>query len=181
MSDLELYIYIALALIYFLTRALKQKKTPRPPGNYSDTSTREQDSSPGPAKDRPLTFEELLQEFTGNKEPPQTATTVSEEKEIEEEPVETIEEDHEYRTYEGYDDYKTTSYPDYDELYEKSKKLLTIDEQVSLDEPLTIQFKEYEIQSSLNDRAKKFRQMLMQRDSLKDAFILKELLDPKYL
>jgi hypothetical protein len=181
MSDLELYIYIGLALIYFLTRALKQKKAPRPPGNYKNTSPKEQESSSGPVRERPMTFEELLKEFTGYKEPPQTVTPAAEEKEIEEEYVETIEEDHEYQTYEGYDDYKKSGYTSYDEVYGKSQNLTTIDEQISLDEPLERQFEEYETQLPSCDRAKKYRQMLMRRESIRDAFILKELLDPKYV
>lgn len=181
MSDLELYIYIGLVLIYFLSRAFKQKKSPRPPGDYKDSTVNDQGSVQKPKRERPMTFEELLQEFTGYKEPPQTMTpevTVEEEQEVESEPAV---EDQEYPTYAGYDDYKTTSYTNYDELFEKSQKLTTLDDQIDLDEPIEKQFEVYESPSGTCDRARKYRQMLLKRESLRDAFILKEILEPKYL
>jgi len=182
MSDLELYIYIGLALIYFITRALKQKKTPRPPGNYRNPTPMEQESSRESPRERPMTFEELLQEFTGNKEPAPTFTPAAAEELQEEEEVETIAEDSEIQTYEGYDDYKTSGYTSYEELYEKSQNLSTIDEQVSLEERMEKEFEEeYEPKTETFYRAGKYRQMLMRKESLRDALILKEILNPKYL
>ena len=181
MSDLELYIYIGLALIYFITRALKQKKTPRPPGNYRNTTPAEQESARESPRNRPMTFEELLQEFTGQKEPAPPVTPAAMEEVQEEEEFETIQEDSEIQTYEGYDDYKTSSYTSYEELYDKSQNLQTIDEQVSLKEHPERQFEEYEPKPPTFYRAGKYRQMLKRKESLRDALILKEILNPKYL
>lgn len=181
MSDLELYIYIGLVLIYFLSRAFKQKKTPRPPGDYKDSTANDQGSEPQPKRERPITFEELLQEFTGYKEPPQTITKEKIEEEEQEVEIEPAGRDQEYQTYEGYDDYKTSGYTNYDEFLEKSQNLTTLDEQVNLEEPIDKQFEAYESPSEICDRARKYRRMLLKRESLRDAFILKEILDPKYL
>lgn len=183
MSDLELYIYIGLVLIYFLTRVLKQKKTPRPPGDYKDSAPGDQGHDFRPKRERPMTFEELLQEFTGTKEPPQTVLPDEIKVEEHEAEMEPVAENHEYQTYEGYDDYKTSSYTNYDEVFEKGRNLTTLDEQIDLGEPIEKQFEAYESTSGAEicDRARKYRRMLMKRDSLRDAFILKEILDPKYL
>lgn len=181
MSDLELYIYIGLVLIYFLSRAFKQKKTPRPPGNYKDSKANDQGREPQPKRERPMTFEELLQEFTGYKEPPQTMTPEVMEEEEQEKVLEPATEAYEYQTYEGYEDYKTSSYTNYDEVFEKGQNLTTLDEQIDLKEPIEKQFEPYDSASETCDRTKKYRRMLMKRESLRDAFILKEILDPKYL
>ena len=180
MKDLELYIYIALALIYFLSRAFRQKKPKRPPGSYTNLPTSEQNTSPKTERDRSITFEELLQEFTAYKEEPQSKEIAEEIKEEEEEMVQTAEIENEYQTYEEYDDYKSTDYINYDDIYKKSSERTTLDEQVNLEEPINKNFTEYEIPDSATLRAKKFREMLSDKKSFKDAFILKELFDPKY-
>jgi hypothetical protein len=181
MSDLELYIYIGLILIYFLTRVLKKKKTPGPPGNYRDSASNKPESDQQPARERPMTFEELLQEFTGYKEPPQSAMPEVVEEKVIEEQDETVEEDQEYHTYEGYEDYKTSGYTNYEELYKRSQDLTTLDEKINLEEPIEKQFEPYDTIPGKHERARKYRQMLMKRESIRDAFILKEILDPKYL
>ncbi|MBR9999466.1 MAG: hypothetical protein KFF73_10865 [Cyclobacteriaceae bacterium] len=178
MSDLELYIYIALALIYFLSRVFKQKKSPRPPGNYRDAASGKPDSPSRPQGERQLTFEELLQEFTGYKEPQQTVAPEHGEllEEMEFEEATPVEE--EYKYYEGYDDYKKSSYMDYNQVPEKD--LTTIDEQVSFEDPLEKKFEDIVVESVESSRALRYREMLLKNESIRDAIILKELLDRKY-
>jgi hypothetical protein len=181
MNDLELYIYIALALIYFLTRAFKPKKSPRPPKDIRGPASDSPDSTSRPARERPMTFEELLQEFTGYREPQQTlAPTREEEVEEEVQHEEIQEEEHEYKYYEGYDDYKKSSYADYNTVQQLEKDLTTIDEQVSFEEPLEKKFDWGEIEIVKSIQSEKYRKMLQNPESIRDAIILKELLDRKY-
>jgi hypothetical protein len=182
MNDLELYIYIALVLIYFLTRVLRPRKAKKPPKNVTDASGPDRESSQTEPRQRPMTFEELLEEFTGYKEPPQTvnpADEVQEEEKKSEKPAPAI--DDEFQYYEGYDDYKKGEYTNYDDVFEKTGDLKTLDEQVSLEEPLQKRMEVIEKKVYASSRAKKFREMLISRESFRDAVILKELLDPKYL
>jgi hypothetical protein len=181
MSDLELYIYIALALIYFLTRVFKPKKNPRPPGNYKDSAADTSETPARPSRERQMTFEELLQEFTGYREPPQTAAPDFEEEVKEEKiPEEIQEEKEEYQYYEGYDDYKKSSFTGYNSIPQEERKMVTIDEQVSLDEPLLRKFEWGVDELSESSYTTKYRNMLKNRESIRDAIILKEILDRKY-
>ncbi len=61
MDDIQTWLYVIIGLIYFIVRAVKKKK-PIPPSTESQQRT----SSQGSATERrkPLTFEELLKEFT---------------------------------------------------------------------------------------------------------------------
>jgi hypothetical protein len=128
-----------------------------------------------------LTFEELLEEFTGYKEPPKTVTQAEEITDVKEEQEEIPAADEEIQYYDEYDDYKSGEYKNYDKIFEKSEELTTLDEQVSLEEPVQKEWKVYERQPVTYSKAKRFREMLTAKDSIKDAIILKELLDPKYL
>ena len=186
MNDLELYIYIALVLIYFVSRALKRKKAPKPTDKYTAPASRNQETSRTETRERPLTFEELLEEFTGYKEVPQTVhreevQEFEEETAMEPEYREPSTSNDEYKHYEGYDDYKKGDYTNYDELYKKSQDLTAPDEPLGLDKPLQRMPEAAERFDVPSSRAKKIREMLLSKNSLKDAIILKELLDPKYL
>ncbi len=180
MNDLELYIYIALALIYFLSRAFRQKKPKQPPGSYTNLPTSGQNTTSKSERDRTKTFEELLQEFTGYKEAPLTKEMAEENEKVEEEVVEAAEIPDEYQTYEEYDDYKSSDYINYDDIYKKSGEFTTLEEQGSLEVPIDIIFDKSEIDKGATLRAKRYRQMLVDKQSFKEAFILKELFEPKY-
>ncbi len=176
MDDLQLYIYLALAIIYFIARALKPAKKAKPP--VGRQTMEEEESAPSaPSGERPLSFEELLKEFTGQK---QSKPSPRQEEKSEKETVEVAMTDNEYRTYDEYDDYKTGEYAQYEQQYKPARELKTIDEQVSLEEPIEKAFEEYEIQQEGLIRAKKYRDLLTSQDTLKDAIILREILQPKY-
>jgi hypothetical protein len=179
MNDLELYIYIALALIYFLSRAIRKKKPVRPPAQKPRSASDDTYQSASP-KERPLTFEDLLKEFTGQKE----AETLEEEKLIETTEMSSSERKNEYEEdlyAENYNSYKEDSYKSYEEVYNNSKDLKTIDEQVSLNVIGRKRFDEYIIEKQENIHvANRFRKILKNSDTIRDAIILKEILDRRY-
>ena len=67
--DREVIIYIVFAIIYFVVRMLKKKQQP-PDATERDF---EQETGQGgqPASERPVSFEDLLRELTGQKQPQQ--------------------------------------------------------------------------------------------------------------
>jgi hypothetical protein len=174
MDDLELYIYIALGAIYFLSRVLRKKKPAPPPQKHRNT-----DSGRGyeqtPRTEKPVTFEDLLKEFTGQKEKP--------EYEYEEEPEE-LEESYTQEVEQSAGEYATeeeVSYKSYEEVYNVNKDYKTLDEQVKLELAEKKRFDEYKISEGVNiHTAKRFRDLLQNKDGIKDAIILKEILDHKY-
>jgi hypothetical protein len=181
MNDLEIYIYIALAAIYFLSRAFRKKNPAKPPRPTSRTSSENGYEHPA-RKEKPLTFEDLLKEFTGQKEEP--VTEVHEE-EIEEESYKSLEQEYinsEEQPYSAeYETHDESQYKSYEEVYGKGEHLKTLDEQVQINEPVRKRFEEYKIEERLNiHTASRFRELLKNKDSIKDAIVLKEILDRKY-
>jgi hypothetical protein len=179
MNDLEIYIYIALAVIYFLSRAFRKKNPAKPP-RPTQRTTSQDDYEQQSQKEKPLTFEDLLKEFTGQKEKP-----VHEVEEEEEERYESLEQEYidaEAEPYSAeYESYDESQYRSYDEVYGKGKDLKTLDEQVQINEPFRKRFDEYMIQKEVNiHNASRFRELLKNKDSVRDAIILKEILDRKY-
>ncbi len=72
-------------------------------------------------------------------------------------------------------------YKSYEEVYSMNKDLKTLDEQVKLEIAEKKRFDEYKIEEGRNIHvAKRYREMLHNKDSIKDAIILKEILDHKY-
>ncbi len=178
MDDLELYIYIALGVIYFLSRAFRKKKPVTPPRKQQDANSREgheQDHR----TEKQVTFEDLLREFTGQKKEPEY-----EYEEGPEEHEQSYDEEKYYQEEESAEEYATeeeVGYKSYEEVYSMNKDLKTLDEQVNLEIAEKKRFNEYKIEEGRNIHvAKRFREMLHNKDSVKDAIILKEILDHKY-
>jgi hypothetical protein len=180
MNDLEIYIYIALAVIYFLSRAFRKKKSSKPPSSRPRTSSQDGYEHPT-SKEKPLTFEDLLKEFTGQKE-----ETVSEQGgdliEVEDNDVIKEKYGNEEEIYSNeYEKQEEVQYKSYEEVYASKERLKTLDEQIQLNEPARKRFDEYKIKKKVNiHTASRFRELLKNKDSLKDAIILKEILDRKY-
>jgi hypothetical protein len=178
MDDLELYIYIALGLIYFLSRAFRKKKPVTPPPKRQETNSGggyQQD----PAKEKQVTFEDLLREFTGQKKEP--------EYEYENEPDEYEESYNEDKYYQEEESAvestleEETGYKSYEDVYSMNKDLKTLDEQVDLDVSEKKRFAVYKIEEGINiHTAERYRELLQNKDNIKDAIILKEILDHKY-
>ncbi len=183
MDELQIYIYLALALIYFLSQAFRKKK-PKQPRGYGESDTAEEETSRIPERDRSMTFEELLEEFTGQrseeKAKEEARKKAREAYELEEEPEEPeIMKDDEYKVYDEYDDYKASAYREYTDYSAQSSKLKTLDEQVDIEEPIEKLFDGYQDKYK-QTRADKYRKILSNPETIKDAIILKEILDPKY-
>ncbi|MEQ8711521.1 MAG: hypothetical protein RIC80_00800 [Cyclobacteriaceae bacterium] len=66
MDDFQTILYIVVGIIYFLSRALKKKKPPVKPSRPGQDT---EDDTPQTTASKPLTFEELLREFTEGKQP----------------------------------------------------------------------------------------------------------------
>jgi hypothetical protein len=189
MSDLELYIYIGLILIYFLSRALRKKKTDNPPVQKSGSPSNRDAYEKASTEERPMTFEDLLKEFTGQREEVTPTVEVEEPVEVETNPQDESSIENEGET--SYNDYKSynenlyenyeETYKSYEEVFGKQDELVTLDEQVDFNRPRGKRFEGYKIQEEENIHvAQRCRKMLMNRVSIKDAIILKEILDRKY-
>jgi hypothetical protein len=180
MDDLELYIYIALGVIYFLSRAFRKKKPVAPPRNQRNAEP-DYGNNRAPQKEKQVTFEDLLREFTGQKKEP----VYDYEEEEGEADVSSYEEESYYSEEElrekEYADREEVEYKSYDEVYNVNKDFKTLDEQVDIELNKKKRFEEYKIEEQVNvHTAKRFRELLQNKDSIKDAIILKEILDRKY-
>ena len=171
MDDLELYIYIALGVIYFLSRAFRKKKSVTPQQNKRNADSA-QDYDEDTRTEKTVTFEDLLREFTGQKE----ESKYEYEEEVEEPDSSYVEESpREYAATEE------VEYKSYDEVYNVNKDLKTLDEQVNLEATGKKRFEEYKIEEGVNvHTANRFRELLRNKDSIRDAIILKEILDRRY-
>lgn len=161
--DKELIIYIIFIVIAILTRVLKNKKgnAPAPP-----RKPQEEDGSPKKSQ-RPLTFEELLREFTGEG---------SAEEPVKESRTEYAPTEQPY-SYEEDDEVRQA----YERSISEAKKLKTLDEQVSLDEPLTRlrPFDSYSTEEE-NNSADTILEALKDPDGARNAIILSEIINRKY-
>ena len=188
MDDVQLYIYLALALIYFLSRAFKTKKPVNQGGGQPANPFGEEDIDPQSGRNRPISFEDLLKEFTREQE---EQLDQKQEKTVRSDPYQDMSEEPEtvtpqpepepepQLTYDSYDDYRSP-YQNYEDIY-GSQENTTLDVQVSLDEPLKKRFDVYKIgQEEEGAPASHFRALLRDPDSIKDAIVLKEILDRKY-
>lgn len=165
--DVELILYIIFIVIAILSRVLKAKKesnspTTSDPGESMDT--------PRKKTEKTLTFEELLREFTGE--------DTSHRQEPEPQPQYTREEEgYSYEEEYADDEIRET----YSRSVNEAKKLKTIDELVSLDEPLERMehFKQYEAEEE-NTVASEVLEMLQDEEGARKAIILSEIINRKY-
>ena len=179
MDDLQIYIYLALAAIYFLSRAFKSKKRSQSPGKLPDSDPYNEMPEEQSQRDRPMTFEDLLKEFSGKKE----ERKLEEYEETEESEMSSYEEEMvtQDSIQPSYDTYNDPGYINYDEVYQGKDKIKTLDEQViveKLDKERHDKYKIIKVKSA--NYASRIRKILHSKDSIKDAIILKEVLDRKY-
>ncbi|RED96113.1 hypothetical protein [Marinoscillum furvescens] len=176
MDDIQFWLYLVFGAIYFITRSLKKKNPPQPksrPQQQTDESTQR--------RNRPVTFEELLQEFTEGKSTPK--------EEEKPEPVEATQVVKERKWQEEnrpkeYEEGKTRRFSD-----EESRKVY--EESIKRAEGTELEFKRDEhFQSKLKSRAKRESEsnevaadvlaMLQDQDQAKRAVVLSEILNRKY-
>ena len=196
MDDFQVIIYIIIVVILFVSRVLKARKKAEQPGPpapkryeetevYPDTNPKPYNTSPKP---RQLTFEDLLKEFSGyeNKEkelaPAKPDTyQIPPKAELRPEPQE-------YRSYESPDAFPTheeeearslESLVSYEEMYHEPGMVSISDtKSVDINED---RFTEYESHLKIDiHKANRFKRLLRNSISIKDAVILKEILDRKY-
>lgn len=65
MDNIQFWIYVAFAALYFLSRALKKKPDQKRPKRRPRSPLETEDSQKAGRTEKPKTFEELLAEFTG--------------------------------------------------------------------------------------------------------------------
>ncbi len=155
MDDIQNLLYLAILVIWFLSRVFgKKKQKPKP---VSGTPGPNQDSKSAP-EPPPVTFEDILRELTGGstkEEPaPYEEEYVSDEVEYQEE-----DDGHEYEP-------------------------IAPDPVILTPQPVEYEqraFKQFRIKSSRGSKsARKVRKLLQSRNGLKQAIILKEILDRPY-
>jgi hypothetical protein len=196
MDDYQVIIYIILVVIYIISRALKAKKkidpTVRPPeqryeetGPYPESASKPFNTTPKP---RQLTFEDLLKEFSGYEE--KESHSAPAETETAELPYKTVTkpETREYQSYESPGNFPTYKYEEaksleslvsYEDMYQSPGKVEQADtKHADINES---RFKEYTSYKGFDiHKAGRFRKLLHNATSMKDAVVLKEILDRKY-
>ena len=196
MSDIQIIVYILLIVIYIISRAMKAKKkfippeTGKPgfPQDIDETEAAEIPRPYNPPVSQPVTFEDLLKEFTGYKEPEVTSKPQPEaDREIKKAVVENP-----YLKYNRPDvrensrqDYRSLeqiSYEEpvsYEDIYKGPEKMVEADSE-PIDENKSrfvtyATLKEFDLHTS-----SRFRNLLRNPMTVKDAIVLKEILDRKY-
>ena len=195
MMDIQFWIYLIIAIIYIVSRAMKKAENQAPEAN-DQKPTRHTDRERPVSTDRPktLTFEDLLREITEAKQPPkapaQTAPARTEYVE-----TEVIDYDdqigEEVRDLEVVDydrrkvDYELRKKDRRNDAYEEAKRMAF--NRPSLEETMRLKdtnvqfekFKEFEIEERpnlLNEYTKEFRD----GEGLKKAVVLSEILKRKF-
>ena len=164
MDDIQNIIYFAVLIIWFLSRAFggskkkKQKQYPTPPINQSDEYGEVLDQP----KSEPVTFEDILRELSGA--PPKAQPAPEPEPQY-------------YEQESNYEDV-------FGKPYEETEALDAPQEKKAIGHPdFVIEggFKEFAITKKRGPKvARDVRRLLRQRNGLKQAIVLKEILDRKY-
>lgn len=192
MDDIQFWIYLIFAAIYFLTRNLRkrskesEKKRPRSP-----LETQDEDSTT--PKKQSQSFEDLLREVTGQSEFPGQQKEEEREQEIEE-PEPFVEAFDKYKTagsreYEeekgDFEEGKTRRFSDEEsrEVYERSIRMaegsdLTFDPDESF---RSSKLKgSTQVEEEENEFVKEIRETLANSDEARKAIILSEIINRKY-
>lgn len=160
--DFENYFYVILAIIYFLSRVLKGKKQAPEDESYDQPET---------TGKKPVTFEDLLKEFTEEK------SVEPEPEVVVEEPVREVQ-DRRPKSYRSpYSDEESKS------IFEKSIKeaeMLSKEEKPAENKLTFKEFKPYQEEEEVEGFATEIREMLQSGDGGKKAIILAEILNRRY-
>jgi hypothetical protein len=174
MDDIQVLLYIVIGLFYFISKFIKKKPVPqksvqKPASGGSDTN----------APQRPLTFEELLKEFTQ----PQQQERRVEVEEDEEEFIDVRDEGRKNAEPAYKPDY-TFSDAETQRNFEQSQRLAAASKRIEeqgIEQDMT--FKPYKMPSrseQKNDVAAGVMEMLRDSDGAKKAVILAEIFNRKY-
>jgi hypothetical protein len=177
MDDIKIVIWIIIGIIYLFSR--RKKTVPPPPGRQRTVEPEETDAPSGPA---PKTFEELLREIQGMKEPTPTPARRMEPKpefvdyddSIEEEKSDLEEVGTDYRK-------KDNIYQVYEEAKAQAFHRPSLEETIKLEDTIVRfkQFKGYEKHSRPN-LANEVLKDFKDPQGFKKAFIMSEILRTKF-
>ena len=175
MEDYKFLIYIALSILYFIFKNIGGKKdkplTRRKTNSGSGTDT--------PSDNRPKTFQEILEELSGEKfqqqeTPQEIYEEASSSRGIEQAAPRPLNQTVDADVYENADETLK-------ELYKKGEKLKTINELVDIDEVETkSRFAAYQQNNNENQLASEIREGLQDPETAKKAFIYSEIFIRKY-
>ncbi len=184
MDNIQFWIYVIFAVIYFFGRALRKKPQEKPKQRPRSPLETESES-----KERPVSFEDLLEEITGRKSlsDPQKSEPEIEEPEIEEAPprpsrYERLKQE---REAEKFEEGRTRTFSDEEtrRVYEESIKSAEgydldygTDEKYASKKVLRSTAEEEED----NEFVTEIKSMLQNKDEAKKAVILSEILNRKY-
>lgn len=179
MDDIQFWLYILFAVIYFIARGLKKKKPQKPVNKPESTTTSQTDSRP---QRKPVSFEELLKEFTEGRgqEQPEEREVFQEHDEEVDTAYQTVDEQEKD---EPFEEGKTRRFSD-----EESKRVYQ--ESIARAEGASLEFKRDEhfrskLKSNRNDEtgsavAAEIRDLLSNPNDAKKAVVLSEILNRKY-
>lgn len=173
MDDIQVLLYIVIGIFYFISKAMKKKPTPPPPVK------RREANDTGGAPQRPMTFEELLKEFTQvpEEEVPAKPEVVVAAPSYEAPVVRNYEEAYVPKYNFADDDAKR--------IYEESQRMAATTQRLANAkvEEDALRFKEYQRKTKTeqeNPIAASIRQMLQDPNEAKKAVVLAEILNRKY-
>lgn len=170
MDDISLIFYIILGILYLLSRVFKKKEQEPPLRGPEEDMERDFGPDTSTERRRPTTFEDLLREFTG--QPSQ------EEQDFPQAPEKTEDDEQRREAIEEVDDEVKRVY---DKSIRSAENLKTIDELVNIEEePPKIERRIEEKRKKSSTPSNKYARLLKEKNDLKTAFVLKELLDRKY-
>jgi hypothetical protein len=181
--DFQFWLYVIIAVIYVLSRALKKKETPDATGRQPEKPVRAgQTNRPVAEKPRQLTFEELLKEITEAKQPatPKPAIPTftapakrevvdyDEDLEEEEQDLETIPEERK-------------EYNEYEQARRQAFARASLEETMNVrDTDMKFgKFKEFETEKQ-NNLLEEYTRDLHSPAGLKRAFVLSEIFNRKF-
>ncbi|HLF32971.1 MAG TPA: hypothetical protein VI583_01960 [Cyclobacteriaceae bacterium] len=196
MDDYQVIIYIILVVIYIISRALKARKkidpTILPPQQRYEENESYPETAPkpfdAPSKPRQLSFEDLLKEFSGYEEKEVHPAPAESETANYPYKTETKPETRQYQSYESPENFPSyndeegkslESLVSYEDMYQSPGRVEKADtKHADINE---IRFKEYASYQAFDiHKARRFRKLLHNSTSMKDAVVLKEILDRKY-
>jgi len=174
MDDIQTLLYLIIAVIYVLARVLRKRKPRVPPQDQADT-----DLPPvvkQKPKQKPVSFEDILKELTGeSKKEPRPKQ--------EEPPIEMEKVKEPQTTKHFLDEDIEESYQEAVKKAEKVKprKIETVPEGISKSPLKSVHFVAYEVEEvKENPLAKEIVKMLKDPEDVKKAIVLREILDRKY-
>jgi hypothetical protein len=186
--DFQFWIYIIIAVIYVLSRALKKPESAAPKHPERRTVRPGEAGQVEPSRPRPLTFEELLREITEAKQPVKPYTPQAEpfrpqpRSEVVDYDDELAEEEQDLETIQP--DYRKKE-EQFNNIYEDAKRQAF--ERPSLEETMNVRdtvmefgkFKSFD-QKKKTNLLQEYTKDLKDPAGLKKAFVLSEILNRKF-